>query len=193
MLVHGDGSPLCAVSGVTLPGVHLLHRHTPVSGHVLYRAATLRDDAHPTGDGLGRDGVVTRHHDHLKQPTVCLSQVMLISTLSLTPSLSCLSVHLCVCLSLSLCVSVCLSVCLSRSSFPFLSYPSLSFFLYISSLPLPLLPPPLTLSSLNCLSPHGHTCLYINRCYLFCFSSGAGVYAASWFNLQSIKYIFLRT
>ena len=109
MLVHGDGSPLCAVSGVTLPGVHLLHRHTPVSGHVLYRAATLRDDAHPTGDGLGRDGVVTRHHDHLKQPTVCLSQVMLISTLSLSLNLSLSPV----CLSLSVCLSVSVSLCLS--------------------------------------------------------------------------------
>ena len=111
MLVHGDGSPLCAVSGVTLPGVHLLHRHTPVSGHVLYRAATLRDDAHPTGDGLGRDGVVTRHHDHLKQPTVCLSQVMLISTLSLSLNLS-LSL-LSVCLCMSVCLSVSVSLCLS--------------------------------------------------------------------------------
>ena len=158
MLVHGDGSPLCAVSGVTLPGVHLLHRHTPVSGHVLYRAATLRDDAHPTGDGLGRDGVVTRHHDHLKQPTVCLSQVMLIFTLSLSlnPSLSpvCLSVCLCICLSVCLCLSLSLSLSVSLSLPLSLSLSLLLplslisftfFFLSISSLSLPpSLPPSLS-------------------------------------------------
>lgn len=48
-----------------IPGVHLVERDVEALGDVLHCLVSLRDDANPLGDGLGRDWVVASDHDHL--------------------------------------------------------------------------------------------------------------------------------
>ncbi len=47
----------------TLPGVDLADGDIKASGDVLHGLVTLRDDPDTFSDGLGRDGMVTGHHD----------------------------------------------------------------------------------------------------------------------------------
>lgn len=52
-----------SVSFNTLPGVDLADRNIKPSGDVLHGFVTLRDDTDTFSNGLGRDWMVTGHHD----------------------------------------------------------------------------------------------------------------------------------
>ena len=52
-------------AGLGVARIHLADGHAQTRRNVLHALAVLADDAYALGDGLGRDRMIARHHDHL--------------------------------------------------------------------------------------------------------------------------------
>lgn len=64
-LVLGGSGGGEAWDGAGPPGVHLADGDVEPVCDVLHGLGPFRNDAHPLGNSLGSDGMVTCHHDHL--------------------------------------------------------------------------------------------------------------------------------